>query len=193
MITNSSMISLLVASHTRGACFLALFNLWLDDGGKLANFYDNHGLTLQGNVEFMRNFGLGGKQISSCRRRRAKNICSPFWHKITWQRRSPWSQCVRFFKKSVFGEVVRFLQFQHCGRSELAPSRRSFNGSPEKERYWDFSTLWSLRAAAVCLFVKSESFDTFGPHTLGWVGNQLKRAKRLSNLQPSVIFWLASS
>jgi len=36
--------------------------------------------------------------------------------------------------------------------------------------------------------VKSESFDTFGPHTLGWVGNQLKRAKRLSNLQPSVIF-----
>ena len=54
------MISLLVASHGRGACFiLALFlNLWLDDGGAIANFYDKHGLTQQGNVEFMRNFGL---------------------------------------------------------------------------------------------------------------------------------------
>ena len=41
--------------------FFALLNLWLDDGGSsgiIANFYDKHGLTQQGNVEFMRNFGL---------------------------------------------------------------------------------------------------------------------------------------
>jgi len=49
------MISLLVA-------YLALFNRWLDDGGTVANFYDKPGLThrLQGNVEFMRQFGRGG-------------------------------------------------------------------------------------------------------------------------------------
>jgi len=193
MITNSSMISLLVASHTRGACFLALFNLWLDDGGKLANFYDNHGLTLQGNVEFMRNFGLGGKQFSSCRRRRAKTYVLPFDIKSHGSGVHPDLNLSEFSRKVFLGKVVRFLQFQHWGRSKLAPSRRSFNGSPEKKRYWDFSTLWSLRAAAVCLFVKSESFDTSGPHTLGWVGNQLKRVKTLSNLKPSVTFWLSSS
>jgi hypothetical protein len=37
-----------------------------------------------------------------------------------------------------------------------------------------------LRAAAVCLFVKSESFDTFGPHTLG---QSIEKSK--NTFQPS--------
>jgi len=157
MITNSSMISLLVASHTRGACFLALFNLWLDDGGKLANFYDNHGLTLQGNVEFMRNFGLGGKQFSSCRRRRAKTYVLPFDIKSHGSGVHPDLNLSEFSRKVFLGKVVRFLQFQHWGRSKLAPSRRSFNGSPEKRdietfppcEVWElllFVFLWKVKA-----------------------------------------------
>ena len=72
------MISLLVASHVRGACFiLALSNLWLDDGGgTIANFYDKHGLTQQGNVEFMRNFGLE-KQFVFCVDAALKKHMSP--------------------------------------------------------------------------------------------------------------------
>jgi len=57
-----------------------------------------------------------------------------------------------------WGKVVRFLQFQHWGRSLLAPSWRSFDRSPEKERYWDFSTFWSERAAAWHLWGKCLSF-----------------------------------
>ena len=105
------MISLLVASHTRGACFLALFNLWLDDGGKLANFYDNHGLTLQGNVEFMRNFGLRGKQFSLCRRRRAKTYVLPFDIKSHGSGVHPDLNVSDFSRKVFSGKLLDFYSF----------------------------------------------------------------------------------
>ena len=141
MITNSSMISLLVASHTWSMFFFALLNLWLDDGGSsgiIANFYDKHGLTQQGNVEFMRNFGLEKNYLFRVDRCRTKTNLVPFHRKSRVSDVHPDLNMSEFSrlaaKNGVFlGKVVRFLQFQHWGRSVLAPSWRSFNRSPKKE------------------------------------------------------------
>ena len=164
------MISLLVA-------YLALFNRWLDDGGTVANFYDKPGLThrLQGNVEFMRNFGLEKKQFISCRR--CANIC-PFQQKITWQRRSPWSQYVfqdlQRKREECLGKVIRFFTVS-TSRSRLEHlcvltdhQKKNIETFPPSE-VKELPGIWD-----VCLFMKSESFDTFGPHTClrMRVGNQ---------------------
>ena len=96
--------------------FLALLNLWLDDGGKLANFYDKHGLTLQGNVEFMRNFGLEKNNLFRVDAARTY---------VRFNRKSHGSDAHpdlnMSFKtcnakgKSVWGKSLDFLQFQHRG------------------------------------------------------------------------------
>jgi len=71
---------------------LALSNLWLDDGNTIANFYDKHGLTQQGNVEFMRNFGLENNLYFALTLRQKKYVS------LFWQQRSPWSQYVWVLK-----------------------------------------------------------------------------------------------
>ena len=67
---------------------------------------------LQGNVEFMRQFGRGGgggekKQFIPWSVDIAAADIRPFWQRITWQQHSPWSQYVRVFKTGNREELFR--------------------------------------------------------------------------------------
>ena len=66
---------------------------------------------LQGNVEFMRQFGRGGrggkKTIYSVSVDIAAADIRLFRQRITWQQHSPWSQYVRVFKTGNREELFR--------------------------------------------------------------------------------------
>lgn len=88
---------------------------------------------------------LKKKQFISCRRR--ANIC-PFQQKITWQRRSPWSQYVfqdlQRKREECLGKVIRFFTVS-TSRSRL--EHLCVLTDRQKKKHWDFSTFWSERAA----------------------------------------------
>ena len=88
---------------------------------------------------------LKKKQFISCRRR--ANIC-PFQQKITWQRRSPWSQYVfqdlQRKREECLGKVIRFFTVSTL-RSRL--EHLCVLTDRQKKKHWDFSTFWSERAA----------------------------------------------
>ena len=138
---------------------------------------------------------LKKKQFISCRRR--ANIC-PFQQKITWQRRSPWSQYVfqdlQRKREECLGKVIRFFtvstlrsRLEHLCVLTDRQKKKNIETFPPSE-VKELPGIWD-----VCLFMKSESFDTFGPHTClrMRVGNQpFFQGKTLSNLQPFVTFCL---
>jgi len=172
------MISLLVA-------YLALFNRWLDDGGTVANFYDKPGLThrLQGNVEFMRQFGRGGgggggkKQFIPWVSTLLRQTYVCFDKESHGSSIHPDLNMSEFSRlaigKSFLGKVVRFfLQFniEENGQASTFLRRISFFslGRDLQKTITNFTPLSELPGICgedVCLFVESESFDTGGPNT----------------------------
>ena len=172
------MISLLVA-------YLALFNRWLDDGGTVANFYDKPGLTytLQGNVEFMRQFGRGGGGKKNNLFRGVSTLLRRTYVRFDKESHGssihPDLNMSEFSKlaigKSFLGKVVRFFYsftLRRMGRP--APFYEGYLfcflgvGRDLQKTITKFTPLSELPGICgedVCLFVESESFDTGGPNT----------------------------